>query len=129
MLSEGWLPERCSYEPEARSTGAGFALPGLRGGTNRDDSETTHVDALVGTYADAGSIPAASTNFREVEQPHMSEKSLEAQSPSSPDPGTDSMFERTLKRSPAQRLADAARIARFVLRGREKVRAAIEADG
>jgi hypothetical protein len=40
------------------------------------------------------------------------------------DPGTDSMFERTLQRTPAQRLADAARAARFVLRGREKVRAA-----
>jgi hypothetical protein len=42
----------------------------------------------------------------------------------SPDPGTDSMFERTLRRTPAQRLADATRIARFVLRTREKVRAA-----
>ena len=41
-----------------------------------------------------------------------------------PDPGTDSMFERTLGLTPAQRLADAARVARFVLRGREKVRAA-----
>ena len=44
--------------------------------------------------------------------------------PESPDPGTDSMFERTLKRTPAERLADAARIARFVLHTREKVRAA-----
>ena len=35
-----------------------------------------------------------------------------------PDPGTDSLFERTLRRTPAQRLADAARAARFVLRGR-----------
>jgi len=40
------------------------------------------------------------------------------------DPGTDSMFERTLRRTPAQRLADAARVARFVLRTREKVRVA-----
>ena len=40
------------------------------------------------------------------------------------DPGTDSMFERTLRRTPAQRLADAARMARFVLRNREKLRAA-----
>jgi hypothetical protein len=44
----------------------------------------------------------------------------------SPDPGTDSMFERTLKRTPAQRLSDAARIARFVLHTREKVRAATD---
>ena len=35
-----------------------------------------------------------------------------------PDPDTDSMFERTLRRSPAERLEDAARAARFVLRGR-----------
>ncbi|MDJ0867681.1 MAG: helix-turn-helix transcriptional regulator [Myxococcota bacterium] len=44
-----------------------------------------------------------------------------------PDPGTDSMFERTLRRTPAQRLADATRVARFVLRGRREVRAS--ADG
>jgi len=43
---------------------------------------------------------------------------------SEPDPGTDSMFERTLRRSPAQRLADATRVARFVLRGRREVAAA-----
>ena len=41
-----------------------------------------------------------------------------------PDPGTDSMFERTLQRTPAQRLAHATHIARFVLRIREKLRAA-----
>ena len=35
-----------------------------------------------------------------------------------PDPATDSMFERTLRRSPAERLEDASRAARFVLRGR-----------
>lgn len=46
---------------------------------------------------------------------------------SEPDPDTDSMFERTLRRSPAERLADATRIARFVLRGRREVGAA--ADG
>jgi len=46
---------------------------------------------------------------------------------SEPDPGTDSMFERTLRRTPAQRLADATRAARFVLRGRREVAAA--ADG
>jgi transcriptional regulator with XRE-family HTH domain len=40
---------------------------------------------------------------------------------SEPDPGTDSMFERTLRRTPAQRLADATRVARFVLRGRREV--------
>jgi transcriptional regulator with XRE-family HTH domain len=40
---------------------------------------------------------------------------------SEPDPGTDSMFERTLRRSPAERLADATRVARFVLRGRREV--------
>jgi len=39
------------------------------------------------------------------------------------DPGTDSMFERTLRRSPAERLADATRVARFVLRGRREVAA------
>ncbi|MDJ0866260.1 MAG: helix-turn-helix transcriptional regulator [Myxococcota bacterium] len=44
-----------------------------------------------------------------------------------PDPATDSMFERTLRRTPAQRLADATRAARFVLRGRRQVAAA--ADG
>jgi len=44
-----------------------------------------------------------------------------------PDPGTDSMFERTLRRTPAQRLADATRAARFVLRGRREVAGA--ADG
>lgn len=38
-----------------------------------------------------------------------------------PDPDTDSMFERTLRRSPAERLEDAARAARFVLRGRSAV--------
>jgi transcriptional regulator with XRE-family HTH domain len=38
-----------------------------------------------------------------------------------PDPGTDSLFERTLRRSPAQRLADAARAARFALRGRASI--------
>ncbi len=46
---------------------------------------------------------------------------------SEPDPGTDSMFERTLRRSPAQRLADATRVARFVLRGRREV--ALASDG
>ena len=40
------------------------------------------------------------------------------------DPGTDSMFERTLRRSPAERLADATRVARFVLRGRRELAAA-----
>ena len=43
---------------------------------------------------------------------------------SEPDPGTDSMFERTLRRSPAERLADATRVARFVLRGRGEVASA-----
>jgi len=43
---------------------------------------------------------------------------------SEPDPGTDSMFERTLRRTPAQRLADATRAARFVLRGRRGLKAA-----
>jgi transcriptional regulator with XRE-family HTH domain len=43
---------------------------------------------------------------------------------SEPDPGTDSMFERTLRRSPAERLADATRVARFVLRGRSEVASA-----
>ena len=37
------------------------------------------------------------------------------------DPGTDSMFERTLRRTPAERLSDATRVARFVLRGRREV--------
>jgi transcriptional regulator with XRE-family HTH domain len=45
---------------------------------------------------------------------------------SEPDPGTDSMFERTLRRSPAQRLADATRVARFVLRGRREIEAATD---
>ena len=43
---------------------------------------------------------------------------------SEPDPGTDSMFERTLRRSPAERLSDATRVARFVLRGRREIAAA-----
>jgi transcriptional regulator with XRE-family HTH domain len=43
---------------------------------------------------------------------------------SEPDPGTDSMFARTLRRSPAERLADATRVARFVLRGRREIAAA-----
>jgi len=46
---------------------------------------------------------------------------------SEPDPGTDSMFERTLRRRPADRLADATRVARFVLRGRREI--ASVADG
>jgi transcriptional regulator with XRE-family HTH domain len=44
-----------------------------------------------------------------------------------PDPGTDSMFERTLRRSPADRLADATRVARFVLRGRREIASAADA--
>jgi hypothetical protein len=44
-----------------------------------------------------------------------------------PDPDTDSLFERTLRRTPRQRLADAARAARFALRGRRAVRR--ERDG
>ncbi len=36
-----------------------------------------------------------------------------------PDPGTESLFERTLRRTPRQRLADATRAARFALRGRQ----------
>jgi transcriptional regulator with XRE-family HTH domain len=43
---------------------------------------------------------------------------------SEPDPGTDSMFERTLQRSPAERLSDATRVAGFVLRGRRAISAA-----
>ncbi len=43
---------------------------------------------------------------------------------SEPDPGSDSMFERTLRRSPAERLADATRVARFVLRGRREIASA-----
>jgi transcriptional regulator with XRE-family HTH domain len=45
---------------------------------------------------------------------------------SEPDPGTDSMFERTLRRTPAQRLADATRAACFVLRARREVAAATD---
>lgn len=43
---------------------------------------------------------------------------------SEPDPGTDSMFERTLRRTPRQRLTDATRAARFVQRGRRAMKAA-----
>lgn len=39
-----------------------------------------------------------------------------------PDPGTSSLFARTLNRTPAERLADATRAARFVLRGRHQLR-------
>ena len=42
---------------------------------------------------------------------------------SEPDPGTDSMFERTLRRTHAERLSDATRAARFVLRGRREIAA------
>ena len=45
---------------------------------------------------------------------------------SEPDPGTDSMFERTLRRSPAERLADATRVARFVLHGRREIKSALD---
>lgn len=38
-----------------------------------------------------------------------------------PDPGTESLFERTLRRTPLERLADATRAARFVLRGRQSL--------
>ena len=38
-----------------------------------------------------------------------------------PDPGTSSLFPRALGRTPAERLADAARTARFVLRGRHEL--------
>jgi transcriptional regulator with XRE-family HTH domain len=44
-----------------------------------------------------------------------------------PDPGTDAMLERALRRSPAERLADATRVARFVLRGRREI--AARSDG
>ena len=39
-----------------------------------------------------------------------------------PDPQTASLFSRTLRRTPAERLADATRAARFVLRGRQQMR-------
>ena len=39
-----------------------------------------------------------------------------------PDPGTRTLFARALRRTPAERLADAARAARFVLRGRRQLR-------
>ena len=38
-----------------------------------------------------------------------------------PDPETASLFSRTLRRTPAERLADATRAARFVLRGRRQM--------
>lgn len=41
-----------------------------------------------------------------------------------PDPATDAMFERTLQRTPAERLADATRAARFALQGRRALDAA-----
>jgi transcriptional regulator with XRE-family HTH domain len=40
------------------------------------------------------------------------------------DPATDSLFDRTLRRTPRQRLADATRAARFALRGRRAVQRA-----
>lgn len=39
-----------------------------------------------------------------------------------PDPETASLFAGTLRRTPAERLADATRAARFVLRGRQQLR-------
>lgn len=44
-----------------------------------------------------------------------------------PDPGTASLFERTLRRTPAERLTDAVRAARFVQRGREAIRKSLDA--
>ena len=44
-----------------------------------------------------------------------------------PDPGTASQFERTLRRTPAERLTDAVRAARFVQRGRESLRKSLDA--
>lgn len=41
-----------------------------------------------------------------------------------PDPATDAMFERTLRRTPAERLADATRAARLALEGRRALDAA-----
>jgi transcriptional regulator with XRE-family HTH domain len=41
-----------------------------------------------------------------------------------PDPDTDSLFARTLRRTPGQRLADATRAAQFALRGRRAMRRA-----
>ena len=41
-----------------------------------------------------------------------------------PDPATDAMFERRLRLSPEERLRDATRVARFVLRGRARIAAA-----
>ena len=38
-----------------------------------------------------------------------------------PDPGTRSLFEVTLRQTPAERLTGAARAARFVLRGRSRI--------
>ena len=38
-----------------------------------------------------------------------------------PDPATDAMFERSLRRSPKERLEDATRVARFVLRARRGI--------
>ncbi len=45
-----------------------------------------------------------------------------------PDPGTDSMFERTLRLTPAERLSAAARAARLVQRGRASL-AALHGSG
>jgi transcriptional regulator with XRE-family HTH domain len=42
-----------------------------------------------------------------------------------PDPATDSLFERTLRRTPSQRLADATRAARFALRGRRALQSRV----
>lgn len=39
-----------------------------------------------------------------------------------PDPETASLFAGTLRRTPAERLADATRAARFVLRGQQQIR-------
>lgn len=38
-----------------------------------------------------------------------------------PDPETDSLFERTLQRTPAERLADVSRAVRFAQRGRREL--------
>jgi len=46
-----------------------------------------------------------------------------------PDPETDSLFERTLRRTPRQRLADATRAARFALRGRRAMQRAQRGRG
>jgi transcriptional regulator with XRE-family HTH domain len=77
--------------------------------------------STVGRIESGARVPSADTVERLVEAAGWTV----SVSLSEADPGTDSMFERTLRRTPAERLLDATRVARFVLRGRREVASSV----